>query len=80
KREFKVEANTGKPQVAYKETIQGEAEHEEKYIKQSGGRGQYGHVKIRIKPMDMTVDEADLPKNTKRADGLEFINSIKGGV
>jgi len=80
KREFKVEANVGKPQVAYKETIQGEAEHEEKYIKQSGGRGQYGHVKIRVKPMDMTLKEEDLPKNTKRSDGLEFINSIKGGA
>ncbi|PIP86289.1 elongation factor G [Candidatus Campbellbacteria bacterium CG11_big_fil_rev_8_21_14_0_20_44_21] len=80
KREFNVLANTGKPQVAYKETIQGEAEHEEKYIKQSGGRGQYGHIKIRVKPMDLQIDEADLPKNTKRAGGLEFVNSIKGGV
>ena len=47
KREFGVEANVGKPQVAYKETIQGEAEAENKYIKQSGGKGQYGHVKIK---------------------------------
>src|SRR5207248_7849093 len=44
KREFKVESNIGTPQVAYRETIQKEVEHEEKYIKQSGGRGQYGHV------------------------------------
>jgi elongation factor G len=81
KREFSVEADVGKPQVAYKETIQGEAEQEEKYIKQSGGRGQYGHVKIRVKPMDTTIDEEEkLPKNTKRSDGLEFINSIKGGI
>jgi len=80
KREFNVEANVGKPQVAYKETIQGEAEQEEKYIKQTGGRGQYGHVKIRIKPMDTSVAKEDLKKNTKRSDGLEFINNIKGGV
>ena len=80
KREFAVEASTGKPQVAYRETIQGEAEAECKYIKQSGGRGQYGHVRIRLKPMDLTVKEEDLPKNTKRSVGYEFINSIKGGV
>ncbi|HSE34654.1 MAG TPA: elongation factor G [Candidatus Paceibacterota bacterium] len=80
RREFNVEASTGKPQVAYRETIQGEAEHEEKYIKQSGGRGQYGHVKIRVKPMDLTVKEEDLPKNTERDGAFEFINSIKGGL
>ena len=80
KREFSVEANVGKPQVAYRETVTGEAEAETKYIKQSGGRGQYGHVKIRIKPLDRTVDVEDLPKNVKRSDGFEFINSIKGGV
>lgn len=82
KREFNVEANTGKPQVAYRETIMGEAEAEGKYIKQSGGRGQYGHVRIRIKPIDKTVDVEDLPKNTKRnkENTYEFINSIKGGV
>lgn len=50
------------------------------YIKQTGGRGQYGHVKIRVKPMDVSIADEDLPKNTKREDGLEFINSIKGGV
>jgi elongation factor G len=80
KREFNVEATTGKPQVAYRETIQGEAEAECKYIKQSGGRGQYGHVKIKLKPMDLTVKEEDLPKNAKRSPGFEFINSIKGGI
>lgn len=80
KREFNVEANVGQPQVAYRETILGEAEGESKYVKQSGGRGQYGHTKIRIKPMDLDVDEETLPKNVKRTDGLEFINSIKGGV
>jgi elongation factor G len=80
KREFAVEASTGKPQVAYRETIQGEAEAECKYIKQSGGRGQYGHVRIRLKPMDLTVLPEDLPKNTKRSAGFEFINSIKGGI
>jgi len=82
KREFTVEANVGKPQVAYRETIIGEAGAEGKYIKQSGGRGNYGHVKIKVKPMaPMTKEEVeDLPKNTKRSNGFEFINSIKGGV
>ncbi len=80
KREFNVEANTGKPQVAYKETILGSASGEGKYIKQSGGRGQYGHVKINIKPIDYSVAKEDLPKNTKRYDNFEFVNSIKGGV
>jgi len=80
KREFSVETNVGKPQVAYRETITGNAEVEGKYIKQSGGRGNYGHVRIRVKPMDMTVDVDDLPKNTKREKGFEFINTIKGGA
>lgn len=81
KREFGVEANVGQPQVAYRETIQGSAEAEEKYIKQSGGRGQYGHVKIRIKPLEPIAEGEELPKNVKRdEDGFEFINSIKGGV
>ncbi len=80
KREFNVEANVGKPQVAYRETITSTGEAEGKYIKQSGGRGNYGHVKIKIKPMDMSVDPKDLPKNTKRSEGFEFINNIKGGA
>lgn len=82
KREFGVEATVGKPQVAYKETITGEAEMENKYIKQSGGKGQYGHVKIKIKPMVPLTEEEkkDLPKNVKRYEDFEFINSIKGGV
>jgi elongation factor G len=80
KREFNVEANVGKPQVAYRETITASAEAEGKYIKQSGGKGNYGHVKIRIKPMDQSVDVNDLPKNVKRTGGFEFINSIKGGA
>jgi len=82
KREFGVEANVGKPQVAYRETILGNAEAEGKYIKQSGGKGQYGHVRIRMKPLDKTVDVEDLPKNTKRnkENTFEFVNSIKGGV
>jgi elongation factor G len=80
KREFGVETNVGKPQVAYRETITGTAEVEGKYIKQSGGRGNYGHVKIKIKPMDMNVDPEDLPKNVKREKGFEFVNTIKGGA
>ena len=80
KREFGVEANVGKPQVAYKETITGEAEKEEKYIKQSGGKGQYGHVLIKIKPMQPLEEGKKIPKNVSRYDDFEFINSIKGGV
>ncbi len=80
KREFNVEANVGKPQVAYRETITGEAQAEGKYIKQSGGKGNYGHVKIKIKPMDQNVDVADLAKNVTRKNGYEFINNIKGGA
>lgn len=82
KREFTVDANVGKPQVAYRETINASADAEGKYIKQSGGRGNYGHVKIKVKPMEpLTKEEvADLPKNTKRSEGFEFINTIKGGA
>ena len=82
KREFGVEANVGKPQVAYRETILGNAEAEGKFIRQSGGKGQYGHVRIRMKPLDKTVAIEDLPKNTKRnkENTFEFVNSIKGGV
>ena len=65
-REFKVEANVGKPQVAYKETIRKGADVEEKYARQSGGRGQYGHVKIKVEP-----------NPTK---GYEFVNQIVGGA
>ncbi len=67
KREFNVEGKLGKPQVAYKETIKGTAEAEGKYIRQSGGRGQYGHVVIKIEPK-------------KRGEGFEFVDAIKGGI
>ena len=82
KREFTVEANVGKPQVAYRETITNSSEAEGKYIKQSGGRGNYGHVRIKVKPMAILSKEEieNLPRNTKRANGFEFINTIKGGV
>ena len=80
KREFSVEANVGKPQVAYKETITGEAEVENKYIKQTGGKGQYGHVKIKIKPLPQYDPEEKVPKNAHREPGFEFIDAIKGGV
>jgi elongation factor G len=80
KREFAVEANVGQPQVSYKETITGTAEAEHKYIKQSGGKGQYGHVRITIKPMEKLEEGAKIPKNVKRYDEFEFIDSIKGGV
>ena len=80
KREFSVEANVGKPQVAYKETITGTAEVENKYIKQTGGKGQYGHVKITVKPLPKYDPEEKVPKNAHREEGFEFIDSIKGGV
>ena len=83
KREFNVEANVGKPMVAYRETVMGTSEADHKYIKQTGGKGQYGHVKIRMKPMDMSLtaeDIADLPKNVKRSAEFEFVNNIKGGA
>ena len=65
-REFKVEANIGKPQVAYKETIHREADVDQKYARQSGGKGQYGHVKMRISP--------------NPGKGYEFVNSVVGGA
>ncbi len=80
KREFGVEANVGAPQVAYRETIQREAEAEYKYVKQSGGRGQYGHVRIRIKPLQPLAEGETVPKNVTRIDHFEFVNNIKGGV
>ncbi|MBI5701863.1 elongation factor G [Candidatus Saganbacteria bacterium] len=66
-REFKVEANVGKPQVAYKETIKGTCEVEGKFIRQTGGRGQYGHVWLKIEPMPA-------------GKGFEFVNEIVGGT
>jgi elongation factor G len=66
-REFKVEANVGKPQVAYRETIQSKAEAEGKYIRQTGGRGQYGHVYLEVEPLEPSK-------------GFEFVNSIVGGA
>ncbi|MFC2747197.1 elongation factor G [Campylobacter concisus] len=66
-REFKVDAEVGQPQVAYRETIRKTVEQEYKYAKQSGGRGQYGHVFLRIEPLPA-------------ASGFEFVNDIKGGV
>ena len=80
RREFSVETSVGKPQVAYKETITLPAEAEGKYIKQTGGRGQYGHVVIKIKPRDNSIAPEDLPKNTRRSEYLDFVNNIKGGV
>ena len=80
KREFSVEAITGAPQVAYRETIMGTAEAENKYIKQTGGKGQYGHVRLTLKPMQPIPEGEKIPKNIKRYDNFEFIDSIKGGV
>ncbi len=80
KREFNVEANVGKPQVAYRETILQPAEAEGKYIKQTGGKGQYGHVRLRIKPLEPIDPDKKISKNVTREDHFEFINNIKGGV
>lgn len=80
KREFGVEANVGKPQVAYRETITGTAEADYKHVKQSGGKGQYGHARIILKPMEPLVEGEKIPKNVSRYEEFEFINSIKGGV
>src|ERR1035437_3294472 len=80
KREFGVNAKVGEPQVAYRETILGTAEAEHKYIKQTGGKGQYGHVKLNIKPMEPLEKDKKIPKNVSRYDDFEFVNSIKGGV
>ncbi|OGC87743.1 translation elongation factor G [Candidatus Adlerbacteria bacterium RIFCSPHIGHO2_02_FULL_54_18] len=80
KREFGVEANVGKPQVAYRETITQQAEAEGKYIKQTGGRGQYGHVRLRLKPLEPINPDKKIAKNVTREEHFEFINSIKGGV
>ena len=66
KREFKVEANVGRPRVAYKETIKTEAQGEGKYIRQSGGRGQYGHCYLTVEPLE-------------RGKGFEFVDKVKGG-
>ncbi len=67
RREFKVEANIGKPQVAYRETLRNPVEQEHKYAKQTGGRGQYGHVYIRVEPQ-------------RRGEGFGFVDEIKGGA
>ena len=80
RREFNVTADVGKPQVAYRETILGSADAEGKYIKQTGGRGQYGHVKIKMKKMEPIEEGAKISKNVTREDHFEFINNIKGGV
>ena len=67
RREFRVDANVGKPQVAYRETIRKSVEQEGKFVRQSGGRGQYGHVYLRIEPRPA-------------GEGYEFVNAIVGGV
>jgi len=67
KREFKVEANVGKPQVAYRETIRGSTEVEGKFVRQSGGRGQFGHCWLKIEPLE-------------EGKGYEFVNAVVGGV
>src|SRR5207302_10384428 len=66
-REFKVDANVGKPQVAYKETVRKAVEHEAKFTRQTGGRGQYGHVVLRVEPLPA-------------GGGFEFVDGTKGGV
>ncbi|MDR3547828.1 MAG: elongation factor G [Candidatus Pacebacteria bacterium] len=79
-REFNVGANVGKPQVAYRETVMGSSDAEGKYIKQTGGKGQYGHVKIRMKHLEPADPDAKIAKNVTREANFEFINNIKGGA
>ena len=69
-REFKVEANVGRPQVAYRETITAPSDGEGRFVRQSGGRGQYGHVKIHMSPLEWTAEN----------EGYEFVNGITGGT
>jgi elongation factor G len=71
KREFSVACNVGKPQVAYRETIRSSTEVEGKFVRQSGGRGQYGHVWLRIEPLDFSEDDSNI---------YEFVNEVVGGV
>ena len=71
KREFSVECNVGKPQVAYREAIRDTVEVEGKFVRQSGGRGQYGHVWLKLEPMDFSDEDAD---------NFEFVNEIVGGA
>jgi elongation factor G len=68
KREFNVDANVGRPQVAYKETILARRRRRRKYIKQSGGRGQYGHVKLRVKPLERGAGFVFVGRNQRRRD------------
>ncbi|PTB85300.1 elongation factor G [Pseudidiomarina aestuarii] len=73
KREFKVECNVGKPQVAYRETIRSKVEVEGKFVRQSGGRGQFGHVWLRIEPMEFDANDDETPN-------YQFVNEVVGGV
>ena len=79
-REFKVEANVGNPQVAYKESISKNAEAEGKYVRQSGGRGQYGHVKLRIEPQEPGKGYEFVNAIVGGAVPREYINAINGGI
>ena len=72
KREYNVEVNVGRPQVSYRETIRQSAEAEGKYVKQSGGRGQYGHAWLRIEPITEPDEDGNIPN-------YEFVDEIKGG-
>ena len=79
-REFKVEANVGKPQVAYRETIQGEADVDNKYARQSGGKGQYGHVKIRVSPNESGAGYVFENKVVGGAIPKEYIPAVDAGI
>ncbi|MGH2453681.1 MAG: elongation factor G [bacterium] len=79
-REFKVEANVGRPQVAYKETIRQAAAAEGRYIRQTGGRGQYGHVELELEPLDRGVGVEFEDKITRGAIPREFIGAVEAGI
>ena len=80
KREYSVECNVGKPQVAYRETIRGTVEHEEKHVKQSGGRGQFGHVWVKLEPAEVGAGFVFENKVTGGSIPKEYIPSVEKGL
>jgi elongation factor G len=80
KREFKVEANVGKPQVAYRETIRKTVEQEGKFVRQSGGRGQYGHVWLKLEPQEPGKGYEFVERHRRRRGAAEYIPAVDKGI